>query len=308
MQSKKKVNTKKKFSNRLLYTFITLGILILIAGGIYAAINTATDAYHTADKIDFTGMEISPTRLCLGGICKTAWPTEAEASTNICGVGQILTSGYIKMGEDTYFPIESTVSTTSDTCPGNDKVSRYTCQGQDAVNCVDVTTNVDPEYGDTSYSKRDVQCIARRDMFCDKCELLTRYTNAGEDTLSGFTNTFETTDTCGTSQTTAVTNAATVCAITDERTCIDMATTSSDDVYGAATLIGARSCTGAQVDTCDGRKGILQSYTCPRGEAKDCNDYYENWVGYCLLKVVNCRNRAQTVICHAHSDSYCAAP
>ena len=45
---------EKGRNNRLLYSLISLGILVFVVGGVYAAINPATDAYHLADKIDFS--------------------------------------------------------------------------------------------------------------------------------------------------------------------------------------------------------------------------------------------------------------
>lgn len=80
---------QKKVNNRLLYTLISLGILLIIVGGIYAV--DITQAWHSANQVDFTGLEINPskvtasseistpkltaTNLCIGTDCKTAWPT-----------------------------------------------------------------------------------------------------------------------------------------------------------------------------------------------------------------------------------------
>jgi hypothetical protein len=44
----------KQFNNRLLYSIISLFLLVIIVGGVYAY-NPLTDAYHTASYIDFTG-------------------------------------------------------------------------------------------------------------------------------------------------------------------------------------------------------------------------------------------------------------
>jgi hypothetical protein len=58
MKRGKGLKIKTRFSNRLLYTFITLGILILVAGGVYAyqLTGTATPSTmgHTSNEIDFS--------------------------------------------------------------------------------------------------------------------------------------------------------------------------------------------------------------------------------------------------------------
>lgn len=43
-----------QFNNRLVYSLISLILLIIVVGGVYAY-NPAKDAYHTKDYIDFTG-------------------------------------------------------------------------------------------------------------------------------------------------------------------------------------------------------------------------------------------------------------
>ncbi|MEK6913920.1 MAG: tail fiber domain-containing protein [Nanoarchaeota archaeon] len=52
MKQKKVIKIKTKFSNRLLYTFITLGILIISIAGVYAW--SASGAGHNSDEIDFS--------------------------------------------------------------------------------------------------------------------------------------------------------------------------------------------------------------------------------------------------------------
>jgi len=52
MKRGKGLKIKTRFSNRLLYTFITLGILILSIGGVYGW--TASGAGHNSNEIDFS--------------------------------------------------------------------------------------------------------------------------------------------------------------------------------------------------------------------------------------------------------------
>jgi hypothetical protein len=48
------VKKKKSYSNRFMYTFIALGIIIIITAGVYAATYSASGAGHNADEIDFS--------------------------------------------------------------------------------------------------------------------------------------------------------------------------------------------------------------------------------------------------------------
>ena len=45
---------KKNYSNRFIYFFVTLGILVLLAGGVYAIASSGANSGHPASDIDFT--------------------------------------------------------------------------------------------------------------------------------------------------------------------------------------------------------------------------------------------------------------
>ncbi len=62
----------RKINNRLLYSLISVFLLILISGGIYATINPATDAYHNIDKINFT-QGFSASSIKLTGNYQAIW-------------------------------------------------------------------------------------------------------------------------------------------------------------------------------------------------------------------------------------------
>ncbi len=112
----------KKVNNRLLYSLISLGLLLLIISGVYATINPVTDAYHSADKINFTGIEINPLKivtdtLCIGVDCKTSWPSAVVGGTGgSCPDGSTPSDYvYTNNGEDTMSGFTSQ-ELTDDTC------------------------------------------------------------------------------------------------------------------------------------------------------------------------------------------------
>ena len=82
MKKKKGLSIQINFSNRWLYTFIAIGILIIMGVGVYAWANPITGVGHDLSEIDFSGQiqELSATKInvaeiCLNGDCITQWPS-----------------------------------------------------------------------------------------------------------------------------------------------------------------------------------------------------------------------------------------
>jgi hypothetical protein len=119
------------------------------------------------------------TGLCIGDVCKTAWP-ESES-----GVGDLLMDGYaplpVNSTEDTYVEITSGSNTdgggfravSTDTCD-NSAVTQFMCKVDETKVCTDhyeqtCTTNAD-EYGNTI-------CVAKKRQVT--CDIASAYVKVG---------------------------------------------------------------------------------------------------------------------------------
>jgi len=122
MEKKKELTIKINFSNRLLYTFIVLGILVLVAVGVYAYGTSNPSTFgHSTGEIDFSGgftipsgdinlgdsgkiiigtttitsinrTTITAQGFCIGTDCKTSW-APSPIATGLYGICRRWSSG-----------------------------------------------------------------------------------------------------------------------------------------------------------------------------------------------------------------------
>jgi len=210
---KKEVINKNRFNNRLLYTFILLGLIFLLSAGIYA-VDTST-AWHSASQIDFTGVDISPnkvttsnlcisvdcrtswptfsipsdltltklttTNLCLSGDCRTSWPSSSSTSSGgPCPDGFTTTYNYINNGEDTmsgFTPQEVTIDTCgTPTTTAVTDASIY-CSVNEKKTCIDIDTRIAADTYGSAILVRATSCSPAEVDTCDgKIEMLKYYT------------------------------------------------------------------------------------------------------------------------------------
>ena len=188
---RKTINLSVNFTNRWLYTFIALGILITVSVGVFAAVNKA-GAYHDSQTIEVTingvtkslqeaineGDLARDTRCDAEGVCSTvyadavsiggvrmeSWP----APQAICPEGTNLVTRFVNEGEDTYGvqtgPLAGRpggyCARYGDSCDGQFQVG-YTCPvSRSVVNCVDIYAS-----GEDCYS-RVITCVAVAGLYC----------------------------------------------------------------------------------------------------------------------------------------------
>jgi hypothetical protein len=122
MKEKKRMK-KKHDSNRLIYFFVTLGILMAVAVGVYAL--TAGIKPNPGHTIN----ELSPPIGCSAGqflqFDGTNWTCSSSAGGSACPSGMTPSYSYVNEGEDSYheFPVGNPEPTTNiygpDTCNGD---------------------------------------------------------------------------------------------------------------------------------------------------------------------------------------------
>lgn len=108
-------------SNRLLYTFITIGILLIIGAGVYATTYTASGAGHPYTEISTCGAN----QILKMNSAGTAWTcaTDATGSSGIsgCTLSQTYASGSV------YLTAGTGVQYATATCPSG--YTRTGCSG-----------------------------------------------------------------------------------------------------------------------------------------------------------------------------------
>jgi len=120
---KKKRGMKINLSNRWKYTFIVLGMLLVVAVGVYAyGTLNPSNMGHTAREMDFTGgftvpsgdVNITTGKLCLGGTCVNNWgPTVYNVTNNYC------------IGKGTVSLSPTCITTICNVCSGNPGCNAY---------------------------------------------------------------------------------------------------------------------------------------------------------------------------------------
>ncbi len=110
-------------SNKLIYTFVVLSILALIAAGVYAyGTNNPSNFGHSIGEINFAGGIVVPSgdvnittgKLCLGGTCVNSWgPTVYNITNNYC------------VGKGTLSLSPVCITTICDVCSGNPGCNAY---------------------------------------------------------------------------------------------------------------------------------------------------------------------------------------
>ena len=308
MQSKKKVNTKKKFSNRLLYTFITLGILISVISGVFA-LDKTTEAWHSRSQIDFLDRFVLSDSSVTGngGVVSIYGMTEGVGYHNLNYIGyqHIWKAG----GAEAEFMRMNTIGNVGIGTPnpteklevvGNVKATGL-CIGTDCKTAwptASGTGNICPEGAGVYYKHFNG---------------VENSLEESEDTIGPVISSRETVDTCdGDTGTllglTALPSHA--CAPEDSKTCWDVNFVNSiNDVYGSwnSTYILNTCNLWKSQETCVNYRASNagNAYSCVLGEVKDCIDYRTGSAGACFIRVVNCRNSAQLVTCKRNMQVFC---
>ena len=96
--AKKKIQIN--LSNKLFYTLVVVGILILSSVVVYAIV---PNPGHAVSEVDWSGTisQLNTNSLCLTGDCKSAWPSGGGDSLWTQGTGEIYyDSGNVRIGSN----------------------------------------------------------------------------------------------------------------------------------------------------------------------------------------------------------------